>query len=428
MPVKIRFFSAAALALAVAITAQYAPAQSPGSRQPSAVQPTATRKTIPVYDALVTLISDLKVPASEAGRLMAVHVKGGERVDEGFVLAEIDNRDTLAKQKIAQAEIDVAKATAKSTAELDVAHAAVEVSKSELESNREINRTNPGAVSLTEMRKFEFQLKRAIAQVTLAETDRHVASLTTGVKEAQLEATANELARRQIAIPFTGEVNEVYRQVGEWVQPGEPIAHVVRLDRVRIKGFVYASEASPIELVGRPVTIKVTTAGGKIEIVQGKIDYASSVVEGVGSSRQFRIWAEVDNWKKANERLQKDFWVLQPGSSAEMEIDMTAAAVSGRPVIRSEMVSPGAVTPTSTSPRAPVRTGTTPSLNRPATTPSTIRPAPAPIRPAPATGKIESFKPITTEANDKQGIVISEPKEKSPNSASADAKRRLRER
>ena len=70
--------------------------------------------------------------------------------------------------------------------------------------------------------------------------------------------------------PFKGEVVEVYKKVGEWVQPGEPIVHLVRLDRVRVKGFVYAKSASPTEVIGKPVEITVFTAGGKQHTVKGQ--------------------------------------------------------------------------------------------------------------------------------------------------------------
>ena len=141
-------------------------------------------KKLELQDGLVTLINDVLVPAQEAGRLMKVNVKGGEAIDMDFVIAEIDNRDTLAKQKIAQGEVDVAKAQAESDAELELAKRGVDVSKAEYDSNVNIRKENPGAVSDTELRKFEFQWHRAKAQVKVAEVDRVVASLTAKVKAA----------------------------------------------------------------------------------------------------------------------------------------------------------------------------------------------------------------------------------------------------
>jgi multidrug efflux pump subunit AcrA (membrane-fusion protein) len=358
----------------------------------TAQAPASGAKTLEIQGALVTLINDVRVPAQEAGRLMKVHVKGGEAIDENFLIAEIDNRDTLAKEKIAMGERDVAQAQADSDAELEVANKAVEVSKAEYDSNKEIQQKNPGAVSATELRKFLFQWDRALAQVKVAETDRVVAGLTTKVKEAQLEATANELARRQIASPFKGVVNEVYRQVGEWVQPGEPIAHIVQFDKIRVKGFVYANVASPSDLIGKPVEIKIFTAGNKTETARGQIDFASSIIEGAGErGGEFRIWADIDNQKLVDPVTKKETWKIQPGASATMLIDLAP------PLARTSPAASPPITPV----RAPATKGR--PANTPAPPPST---APGGFRPRTsldAAGvKVESLKPIIGEPADEK--------------------------
>ena len=50
-----------------------------------------------------------------------------------------------------------------------------------------------------------------------------------------------ELDLRQIRAPFKGEVVEMMKKVGDWVTVGEPIMHIVGLDKVRVKGFVFVS-------------------------------------------------------------------------------------------------------------------------------------------------------------------------------------------
>jgi multidrug resistance efflux pump len=240
------------------------------------------------------------------------------------LLAEIDNRETVAKQLIGQGELDAARAQALSDAELIVAQKAVEVAKAELESQKEIRKVNPGAVSLTELRKYDFQVQRAEAQVKLAETDRNIASLTAKTKEAQLQAIDIEFDRRTVKSPFPGEVIEIFRKRGEWVQAGEPVMHIARLDKCRVKGFVYAiAEVSPHELEGKPVEIIVQSTNGKELHVKGTVGYASEIIEGVGSSRQFRIWADVENQRLTDEVSKQQYWAIQPGSMAKMVIDLS---------------------------------------------------------------------------------------------------------
>jgi hypothetical protein len=222
-----------------------------------------------------------------------------------------------------------------------------------------------------------FQWDRAKAQVKVAIVDRVVARLTAKVKEAQVEATANELARRQITSPFKGEVEDVKRQVGEWVQPGEPIARIVQLDRLRVKGMVYANATSPTDVIGKPVEIIINAAGGKTETVKGRIDFASSIIEVTG---EFRVWCDIDNQKFVDPVTKKESWRIQPGSSASISIDLN-------PPLPPKPIAPLKAEPAKGGP-------TLPGATQPGALPGTFRPRSA----LEASGvKIESLKPVVGE-------------------------------
>ena len=359
---------------------------------PSTAQSPVASRTIEVDRAsvTVTLIHNVRVPAQEAGRLMKVLVKGGEVVEGEFVLAEIDNRDTLAKKKIAEGEVNVAQVEAKSDAELDLAQQGVGVAQAELDQAKEIRAKSPGAVSESEYRKLVFQLERAKAQVKVAQDARLTAAESVKVKEAQLEATENELARRQITAPFAGTVNEVFRQVGEWVQPGDPIAHMVQFDRVRVKGLVYSREAAPIDVLGKPVEIIVTAAGNKEQRVKGQIDFASQVIEGTSDEfRTFRVWAEVDNEKIIDPVTKKEAWKIQPGTAARMVIDMSPPATA-RPALRAAPSKGSPAAPAKGSPAIPGTLRSRTSLDDNVTPVSNER--------------IETLKPVTPEPATKSRV------------------------
>jgi multidrug efflux pump subunit AcrA (membrane-fusion protein) len=300
---------------------------------PLAFGQTPGKRIIEVREALVTMIEDVHVPATELGMLTAIHVKEGQQVDEETLLADIDSRESIAKQLIALGERDAAQAQADSTAEIEVAEKAINVAQAELDSMNDIRKTNPGAVSETEIRKFRFQLERAQAQLKLALTEQNIARLTVKTKTAQLQAIGIELDRRQVKAPFKGEVVEVFKKRGEWTQAGEPVLHLVRMDKVRIKGFVLLSTgASPDEVEGKPVEITVHSAGDQQHKLKGTVNFASRVIEGVSNYRQFRVSVDVDNPKIIDPVTKKEGWTIQPGTMANLTIDL-AAAPAGRPVV-----------------------------------------------------------------------------------------------
>jgi len=347
----------------------------------------AQKGTVFVPHALVTAIDDIKVPARDAGSITKLLVKGGELVNAEFVLGEVDNRDTLAKQRIAQGEYDAALAQFNSKAEIEAAKKGYEVANAEWEQAKEIRAKTPGAISLQEYRRAEFQAQRAWAQIQVAETDNLVAGLTAKMKKAQLEATDIELSKKKIDAPIQGQVVEVYKHMGEWVQPGDPVLRLVRLDKVRVEGFVYAAEAGRNDVEGRPVSVTVYLPGEKTETVPGRIDFVSPIIEGSGRNRQYRIWAEVEN------RFVDGHFVIQPGASAEMTINTLAAKLP--PAVESPAAAPPALN--GLGPRTEAPAAETPAVEALKPAVENPMPAAAPATPmAPAVNPMPAARPATT--------------------------------
>lgn len=371
------------------------PAFGAPSAAPGATGRPAQRGVVLVPHGLVTAIDDVKVPARDGGTLTVISVKGGELVSAGFVLAEIDNRDTLAKQRIAQGELAAATAQYDSKAEIEAAKKGYEVANAEWEQAKEIRAERKGAISTQEYRRAEFQAQRAWAQIQVAETDNLVAGLTVKTKKAQLDATDIELAKKKVDAPIQGQIVEVYKHMGEWVQPGDPVVRLVRLDKVRVEGFVYAAEAGRSDVEGKPVKVKVYLPGEKETVLNGRVDYVSPLIEGSGRNRQYRIWAEVEN------PIVDDNFLIQPGASAELHIDILAAklpapaaAPASAPPALNGFGGPRSEGPAAEAPAVEALKPATPAEApaAPAATPMPMAIAPAAV---PATPAATTTRPMT---------------------------------
>jgi multidrug efflux pump subunit AcrA (membrane-fusion protein) len=86
---------------------------------------------------------------------------------------------------------------------------------------------------------------------------------------------------------------------------------IVRMDRLRVEGFVAASEWNVDELVGREAIVEVELARGQRERFAGRVTYISPLVTAGG---KYRVRAEVEN------RLSNDEWLLRPGMTVSMTI------------------------------------------------------------------------------------------------------------
>jgi multidrug efflux pump subunit AcrA (membrane-fusion protein) len=128
--------------------------------------------------------------------------------------------------------------------------------------------------------------------VKLAEHEHEIAGLTREIRENDLKTALDQLERRAVTAPLKGMIVELQKRRGEWVQPGETIARIVRIDRLRAEGFLAARHAR-LDLVGSKVRLKVVGSDADNAEYPGQIVFVSPEIDPLNS--QVRIWADVEN-------------------------------------------------------------------------------------------------------------------------------------
>jgi RND family efflux transporter MFP subunit len=144
------------------------------------------------------------IAAKITARVSAVHIEEGMRVDEGFVLAELDDSDVRVRLSSAQSDRD---ATAASIADFEVNLANAE---------RELKRTEDllaGGVSTPQALDSARTLVKSLqARIALAREQVRAA-------EARIAVAKQDLENTVVRAPFAGIVVSKDAQVGEMVSP-----------------------------------------------------------------------------------------------------------------------------------------------------------------------------------------------------------------
>ena len=262
---------------------------------------------------LVSIVEEARVPAREAGVLVELSVKEGDTVRRGGAIARIDDSQPRFEKQKASAEHDQAIARAKSDVDVRYSVAAEKVAEAEVEKAVASNRRIPGSVTQVELARLQLNQKKSVLQIEQAQLERQLSSLDARSKEVEVLAAENRINRRQIASPIDGMIVQVYPHLGEWMQPGDPLARVVRTDKLRVEGYVDSSKYEPSMVHNRPVTVSVMFADEREESFKGRIVFVSPLVEPGGD---FRVWAEVEN-RQANDSVE---WLLRAGQTATMTI------------------------------------------------------------------------------------------------------------
>jgi multidrug efflux pump subunit AcrA (membrane-fusion protein) len=155
-----------------------------------------------------------------------------------------------------------------------------------------------------------------------AKHDFEIAKITVHARKTQVEAAQLAVTRREFKAPIDGIVQEVIMHEGEWVNPGDVLMRIVRLDQLKVQGFVDSRQLHPSEVKDKTVTVDVDLARGRRVQFTGRIDYVSAEIEEVDD--RYRVWATVDN------RQENGHWVLSPGMVASMTIDVGALQAAER--------------------------------------------------------------------------------------------------
>lgn len=274
---------------------------------------------IRVASSILTISDSVEVAAPQAGVLRGLSIREGAKLSAGDPIAEIDAREQRLNVAVVREQMAVARQESENDIRVRLAEKENKVAEAELGRATSVNAELPNTVSAKEIDRLRLAMERTELEIEHAGFERDLLTAKLKRIEADLALAQHRVERMKIAAPIAGVVAEAPRRAGEWVDAGETVARLVRVDRLRAEGYVGVSDALE-GLVGRPVTIEVRLPGGKVQSANGKVVFVSPEAEPVDA--KVRFWAEIDN---ASLRLR-------PGLTASVVIhDENAAPIAKRP-------------------------------------------------------------------------------------------------
>jgi multidrug efflux pump subunit AcrA (membrane-fusion protein) len=269
--------------------------------------------TVTLPNCLLLLDEEVQIPAQEAGELVSIPVREGQQVAKGDVLAQIDDLVPKAAYNVALYKLKVAEKQATDDIDVRYAKTAHDFATAKLHRSVKANERTPNTVTEEVIDEQRLDKEKSRLMIDKSQKDLDVAGLQKQVSEAELQAADANLKRRRILAPLDAMVVELSRHEGEWVQAGDTIMRLVRVDQLRVEGLIDAKDFRPSEIQGRPVEVLVTLARAQQVRFPGKVVYVNPLIRTGG---KFQVRAEVRNRKDGN------FWVLSPGLKAEMTIQL----------------------------------------------------------------------------------------------------------
>jgi macrolide-specific efflux system membrane fusion protein len=275
--------------------------------------------TVTVEDVQVTLVADVQAPARQDGVLAALFVKEGDLVQQGAELGRLDSALASIDERLARTEFEISRLRAENDVDRRFAQKSLEVAKSELARSLESVTNFPRSISKTELDRLRLVVEKTALSIEQSDRDLREAGLTRSLKEQSVAAAKKQLNDHQITAPAAGMVVQVFRHAGEWLNRGDPVVRIIRLDRLRIEAFVDGTQFGA-NLVGCPLTLTTKLPPGDVVgRFHGRIAFVSPEVQPVNG--QVRVWADVENPQLT----------LRPGVHGTLTIDLSGAPLDKKP-------------------------------------------------------------------------------------------------
>jgi len=293
--------------------------------------PAAPADVLEVRDVVVDFARQIDVPARRSGTVAQLTVRQNDAVQAGQVLAKLDESSLMIRRRSAILQLESARLVLADDLELKFAQTALEEAEAELEDSRSVHDTVRGAVPLNQLRRMRLAVQRGELEVARVEKQRRQAEIDQQLRIADLAVIDDELSRLESVSPIDGIVIAVHREIGEWVQAGEPMLTVATIGKLRLRALVDARLLDTSQCVGLPVTVhwqsSGKTRGGSL---RGQI---VSVDPGRLPGNRVRFHVEVTNRRQVRTTAngaKAGPWMLLPGMDVKLRIDQSPAQIALR--------------------------------------------------------------------------------------------------
>lgn len=216
----------------------------------------------------------INLAAAESGIVIGINVEEGDAVEKDQALADL-NQDVL------KAGVEIARSHRDSVSALKSAEAELQLRSERLRKLQEL-RINQNA--------SEEEVNRARLEFEVAEARVLQVRESLEIKRLEYERIRLQLALRTVRSPIDGVVTELYRDIGEFVSPADPVVlTIVQLNPLRATFSVPATDVRSLRK-GQTIPVRVD---GVTKPVNAQIELVSPVIN--AESQTVRVKVELPN-------------------------------------------------------------------------------------------------------------------------------------
>jgi multidrug efflux pump subunit AcrA (membrane-fusion protein) len=256
----------------------------------------------------VFALESIELPAQETGVIASIDIAENDSVEIHQVLGKLKGEVAELEKGVASLQAQAAASEANDDSEIRLAEAFVEEAQLQVEIYEET--TSKGSTGATELRQKQLALSQAKVRLTQSKSLKQQKELKSRLAQASYFLSQQKTERLVLRSPISGTVTRIEHRPGEWIQAGEPVFKIIRLNELRVDCLVDIAQIDPTKLIDLPVKI-ISHRGSTETLFAGRV---SSYDPDVSSSGKIRVHAVVQNQKTGAH------WSLLPGMSVSMQM------------------------------------------------------------------------------------------------------------
>ena len=263
-----------------------------------------------IPDSIVQFIQEIDVPALASGKLTEVNVKDFQTIEADVVLARID--DTALKDRQQAAEVGRQLLSNKLQSNLldQIAKLSMDEAKAKHDSNVSTNASSPGSIPTMEIHRSMLALERSKIEAQRVKEQKEDLRLELSIQSSEVAQVQHQIEQLKVISPVRGVVLKVNKQAGEWVNVGETVASVARMDRLQIPVLLSETQVLHRYAAGTSVVVH-WREGNTRHSLRGRIASVEPVLRG---NDDYRGMVEVENRKLSSG------WLLMAGRRVTVTI------------------------------------------------------------------------------------------------------------
>jgi multidrug resistance efflux pump len=262
-------------------------------------------KWIELKNPLVKAPNSITIAAGVQGIIERLHASEGDICGPGIMIAKIRCDD--AEMQVKRAELSLQVATLKSERKVDLlfARKSAEVANQELARTLRANEIASDTYPPNEVDRYRLLAERAALEIERAEIDAQLNKLSRESMVVDLAQAKRTVERHTIVTPEEAVVIDVFKNVGEWVEPSDRLIEIISTKKLRIEGFLESGQAASVR---RGSLTKVMVADSKLPTAEAAVSFVSPIENPV--NRQVKVFVDLDNSRQ----------VFRPGMAVQVKI------------------------------------------------------------------------------------------------------------